>query len=342
MKSITNVLIIGAGHMGLVLGSRLEALNIDYLILDKHEHVGDQWRRRYQGLTLFTPNKLNRLPGFYTPYSQGDYLTKDEFADYLSSFSLHYKLAIKTGCNVLKVTADGVNGFSVFTANEVIQAKQIVLAIGAFNSPVKRFKDETQFTQLDLLQLQSMGFQNKSVLVVGDGASGRQIAKQLGAENKVFLAQGKKRQLFPERILGIKTFSLLELFGLLGLPKNFMLAKFLKARDPFPDTNINDQALEKIGINLKPRVTSVSKASVTFDGGEKFTPDIMINAIGYKNDLSFIDIPELWSIEGEFNTLAAEQIGLLQIGLPWQHNRASALICGALYEAQKVIGKLNI
>lgn len=342
MKSKTNVLIIGAGHMGLVLGSRLKASNIDYLILERDEHIGEQWRRRYKGLTLFTPNRLNRLPGFYIPNSHDSYLTKDEFAAYLSDFASHHKLEIKTNYKVVKITHDGVNEFSVFTEQGLIKAKQIVLATGAFKMPARFYDNDTQFTQLDLAQLQSMPFQNKRILVVGDGASGRQIAKQLSVENKVYVAQGKKRHLFPERILGIKTFSLLAFFGLLRLPKNFMLAKFLKDRDPFPDTNINDQVLGKLGVTLKPRVTSVSKTHVTFDGGEKLLPDIMINAIGYKSDLSFINIPALWSSEREFNTLAAEQIGLFQIGLPWQHNRASGLICGALSEAQKVKEKLNI
>jgi len=325
-----------------VLGSRLKASNIDYLILDRYEQIGDQWRRRYQGLTLFTPNRLNRLPGFYIPNSHDSYLTKDEFAAYLSDFALHHKLEIKTNCKVVKISHDGVNEFSVFTEQGLIKAKQIVLATGAFKKSAKFYDNDTQFAQLDLEQLQSMPFQNKRILVVGDGASGRQIAKRLSVENKVYLAQGKKRHLFPERILGVKTFSLLAFFGLFRLPKNFMLAKFLKERDPFPDTNINDQVLRKLGVILKPRVISVSKTLVTFDGGETLLPDIMINAIGYKSDLSFINIPALWSSEGEFNTLAAEQMGLFQIGLPWQHNRASGLICGALSEALKLKEKLNI
>ncbi|TLX45738.1 hypothetical protein C1E24_17650 [Pseudoalteromonas phenolica] len=342
MNLQTSVLIIGAGHMGLVLGSRLKVLNIDYLILDKHKHVGDQWRKRYQGLTLFTPNKLNRLPGFYIPHSQGDYLTKDEFADYLSEFALHHQLAIKTNCHVLRVTHDGINGFSVFTEHGVIKAKQIVLATGAFNVPVKLFNGDTEFLQLGLEQLQSMNFKNQQILVVGDGASGRQIAKKLSDKNKVYLAQGKKRNLFPEHILGIKTFSLLKWSGLLKLPKNFNIAQFLKSRDPFPDTDINNEALIALGVDLKSRVVSVGDDCVTFDNGEKLAPDIMISAIGYKDDFSFIDIPKLYQDSNEFDISAAEKLGVFKIGQPWQHNRASGLICGAEFEVEKLLEKLNV
>jgi len=341
MNLKTNVLIIGAGHMGLALGSRLSALNIDYLILDKHEHVGDQWRKRYQGLTLFTPNKLNRLPGFYIPHSQGDYLTKDEFADYLSEFALLNKLEIKTNCKVVKITHDGINEFSVFTEHGVIKAKQIVLATGAFNTPVKLFNEAAQFIQLDLGQLQKMDFKNQHILVVGDGASGRQIVKKLSDKNKVYLAQGKERNLFPEHILGIKTFSLLKWFGLLRLPKNSKIAQFLKSRDPFPDTNINNKALLALGVDLKSRVVSVGDDCVTFDDGEKLAPDIMINAIGYKDDFSFIHIPQLYKGNNEFDTSAAETLGVFKIGQPWQHNRASGLICGAEFEVERLLEKLN-
>ncbi|MEQ3515257.1 NAD(P)-binding domain-containing protein [Pseudoalteromonas sp. BZB3] len=340
MNLQTNVLIIGAGHMGLALGGRLKALNVDYLILDKHEHVGDQWRKRYQGLTLFTPNKLNRLPGFYIPHSQGDYLTKDEFADYLSEFALHHQLAVKTNCHVLKVTHDGINEFSVFTAHGVIKAKQIVLATGAFNMPVKLFNGDTQFLQLDLEQLQRMNFKNQQILVVGDGASGRQIAKKLSDKNKVYLAQGKKRNLFPEHILGLKTFSLLKWFGLLRLPKSFKIAQFLKSRDPFPDTNINNKALLALGVDLKSRVVSVGDECITFDNGEKIAPDILISAIGYKDDFSFIQIPQLHKDNNEFDVSTAETMGIFQIGRPWQHNRASGLICGAEFEVENVLKKL--
>ncbi len=341
MKIKMNVLIIGAGQMGLVLGSRLSTLNIDYLILDKHKRVGDQWRKRYQGLTLFTPNKLNRLPSFYIPHSQGDYLTKDEFADYLSEFALHHKLAVKTNCHVLKITHDGINDFSVLTEYGVIKAKQIVLATGAFNMPVKLSNGDTQFLQLGLGQLQKMDFKGQKILVVGDGASGRQIAKKLNDKNKVYLAQGKKRYLFPEHIWGVKTFSLLKLFGFLRLSKDCKIAQFLKSRDPFPDTSINNEALVALGVELKPRVISVGDDCVTFDDGEKFVPDILISAIGYKDDFSFIQIPQLHKDNNEFDVSTAETMGIFQIGRPWQHNRASGLICGAEFEVENVLKKLN-
>lgn len=40
----------GAGHSGLVAAARLKMIGIPTLIIDKHERVGDNWRKRYHQL----------------------------------------------------------------------------------------------------------------------------------------------------------------------------------------------------------------------------------------------------------------------------------------------------
>ncbi|KAM5349121.1 hypothetical protein ACJ41O_008944 [Fusarium nematophilum] len=40
-------LIIGGGQAGLSVGGRLKALGVSYVILETHENVGDNWRKRY-------------------------------------------------------------------------------------------------------------------------------------------------------------------------------------------------------------------------------------------------------------------------------------------------------
>jgi putative flavoprotein involved in K+ transport len=44
------------------------------------------------------------------------------------------------------------------------------------------------------------------VLVVGDGATGRQIALELTAKHEVLLAAGRHRRVSPDRILGRSAF----------------------------------------------------------------------------------------------------------------------------------------
>jgi hypothetical protein len=49
------VLIVGAGHSGLALAARLKALGVSSLLIEKNKRVGDNWRNRYDALTLHTP-----------------------------------------------------------------------------------------------------------------------------------------------------------------------------------------------------------------------------------------------------------------------------------------------
>ena len=49
------VLLIGAGQSGLMIAARLKALNVSSLVIDKNERIGDNWRGRYDSLSLHDP-----------------------------------------------------------------------------------------------------------------------------------------------------------------------------------------------------------------------------------------------------------------------------------------------
>lgn len=46
--------IVGAGQAGLMLAARLKALKVNTLLIEKTPRVGDNWRNRYESLTLHT------------------------------------------------------------------------------------------------------------------------------------------------------------------------------------------------------------------------------------------------------------------------------------------------
>ena len=49
MESVEpTVLIVGAGHCGLIMAARLKMLNISVLVIERNERVGDNWRNRYE------------------------------------------------------------------------------------------------------------------------------------------------------------------------------------------------------------------------------------------------------------------------------------------------------
>jgi putative flavoprotein involved in K+ transport len=90
------ILIIGAGHSGLGLASRLKRLGVDALIVERNPTVGDNWRRRYRTLVLHDAVWGNHLPYLEFPPSWPVYTPKDLLADWLEAYSRVMELNVWT------------------------------------------------------------------------------------------------------------------------------------------------------------------------------------------------------------------------------------------------------
>lgn len=329
MNNSHHTIVIGAGHAGLAAGYYLKQQNINFTIIDSNARVGDQWRNRFAGLTLFTPNALNRLPGYIRPTSQGRYQTKDEFADYLEQYSIHHQLPTLLGQEVKQITRTSNGQFCIELTAQILLANHIILATGAFKDiAIPQFSKQFTGVQLTINQLGQCELKNQRILVVGDGASGRQVATKLSEHNIVTLAQGKKRNLIPETVLGMSSFRWLKWLGILRLPKAWTVAKWLKQRDPFPDTQINDKALRLHGIELMPKLSAFDPQAI-FSNGEKRSFDAIVWATGYRN----IAMP----IIDEKNDSDSLNDNIWPLGQAWQFNRASGLIYGAQFDAKIIV-----
>jgi cation diffusion facilitator CzcD-associated flavoprotein CzcO len=71
-------LVIGGGQAGLSMGYQLSRRDLPYKIVDANPRIGDAWRNRWDSFRLFTPNRLNRLPGMPFPGFRWGFATKDE------------------------------------------------------------------------------------------------------------------------------------------------------------------------------------------------------------------------------------------------------------------------
>ncbi len=330
MNNTFHTIIIGGGQAGLSAGYYLQQRQLQFLILEREDAVGEQWRKRFHGLTLFTPNAMNTLPGFDAPISNGNYQTKDEFADYLSQYSQQCRLPIKLSTYVIEICRLPSGDYEITTNNETYISTHIIIATGAFKDiAIPDIAHSYSGKQLTINQLSNTNLYDKNILVVGDGASGRQVAKQLSTNNNVSLAQGKQRHLVKESVAGFNTFTLLRFFGLLRLPKDWPIAKWLKQRDPFPDTQINDQALTSASIKLLPKLTALHPVP-TFIDNYSSTFDIVIWATGYKNK----------PIAVTDNERVQHPNRIWHLGEAWQFNRASGLIYGAQFDAKIIVKQL--
>src|SRR5687768_2894792 len=174
-----DVIVIGGGQAGLAMGYQLAQRGISFVILEAHERVGDSWRQRWDSLRLFTPARFDSLAGMPFPAPDFSFPTKDEMAAYLESYAQKFRLPVRTGTRVTRLTRNG-DGFVLTTNQGTLQAKQVVVAMSTFQqSRVPAFA--TQLSP-DITQLTSFAYRNPAqlregaVLVAGAGNSGAEIA----------------------------------------------------------------------------------------------------------------------------------------------------------------------
>ena len=77
-----DTVVIGAGQAGLSVGYHLSQRGVPFVILDANERIGDQWRRRWDSLRLFTPARFAGLDGMTFPAPPHSFPTKDEMGDF--------------------------------------------------------------------------------------------------------------------------------------------------------------------------------------------------------------------------------------------------------------------
>ena len=122
------VLVIGAGQAGLAAGHHLSQADMPFVIVDAARHVGDSWRARYDGLTLFTPRQFSALPGMNLPGNREGYPDRDEFADYLESYAERFRLPVRLETRVDRLVAMD-DGFEAALSNgETLHASEVIVA----------------------------------------------------------------------------------------------------------------------------------------------------------------------------------------------------------------------
>ena len=199
-----NTIVIGSGQAGLATGYELAARDVDFVILSADARVGDNWRRRWDSLRLFTPARYSSLPGMPFPAPEMHLPDKDEVADYLERYAERFDLPIRLDSRIDSVVRDG-DRYVVRAGTFTYEADNVVVATGPFQRPnVPAIRSELDPA---IHQLHSSEYVNPfelpdgPALVVGAGNSGAQIAIELARFRKVWLA-GRDTGHMPRRLLG--------------------------------------------------------------------------------------------------------------------------------------------
>jgi len=344
-----DVVIVGAGQAGIAMGSYLKQEGLSFILLDSNVRIGDSWRQRYDSLELFTSRKYSSLPKLQMNGSADGFPTKDEMADYLEHYATHFGLPVKLNTSVIKIKKNSET-FKVETNQGIIEANQVVIASGAFQKPfvptVIKDKGEKLFQIHSSAYFSPKQILKGSVLVVGGGNSGAQIAVELAQERNVTLAVSHAFKFLPLRFLGKSIFYWLELFGLLYAGVNTKRGNwFRKQSDPIFGYKLKKLITER-KVNVKPKVIRVDGNEVLFEDNSVHSFENIVWSTGFIPSYEWIRIDGVTSSNGkpvQERGISPIQ-GLYFIGLPWQYQRGSALICGVDRDAKHLlpyIAKVN-
>ncbi|KAH8891603.1 flavin-binding monooxygenase-like protein [Thozetella sp. PMI_491] len=101
------VLIIGAGQGGLTSAARLKMLNVDTLVIDRNERVGDNWRQRYRQLVLHDPVWFDHMPYISFPDHWPIFTPKDKLAEFFEAYVNLLELNIWCSTSFVSASWDG-------------------------------------------------------------------------------------------------------------------------------------------------------------------------------------------------------------------------------------------
>lgn len=202
MPEVTTV-VIGAGHCGLAVSSRLADRGVDHVVLERGEPAHSWRTQRWDSLRLLTPNWMSRLPGYaYRGDDPDGYLTAAQVTAFVAGYAKEIAAPVRAGTTVTAVRrTDG--GYLVETDQETWRARAVVVAAGGATVPVlpavhAAVPDGIEHRVAVGPAPSIPAYRNPDdlpeggVLVVGPSASGIQIAHEVHASGRpVTLAVGE-------------------------------------------------------------------------------------------------------------------------------------------------------
>ncbi|MES1048793.1 oxidoreductase [Bacillus thuringiensis] len=341
-----DLIIIGAGQAGLTMGYYLKQEGYNFLLLEAGKQVGNSWRNRYDSLQLFTPRSYSSLPGMALIGEKNEFPYKDEIATYLEEYARHFQLPVKLQTEVLKIKKEK-EIFELHTPTEVLQTKKVIIASGGFQQPF--IPSVSANLSSHIFQIHSSQYKSSpqipqgKVLVVGGGNSGMQIAVELAKTHEVTVSISHPLTFLPLQLFGKSIFNLLEKMGLLYAEINTKRGRwFQKRKDPI--FGFEGKKLIRNGaIKLQEKVVSASGNNIMFQNGDIYSAESVIWSTGFVQNYNWIEIEQAVNEKGFPNHIKgiSPVKGLYYIGLPWQSQRGSALICGVGKDAAYVLSEIK-
>jgi len=346
-----HTVVIGGGQAGLAVGYHLAKRRIPFVILDAHARIGDAWRRRWDSLRLSTPSGFSGLPGFRFP-GKSDFPTKNEMADYLEAYAKRFRLPVRTGLCVDRVSKRGED-FVINAGDQQYAAGNVVVAMANYQVPkVPEFARELD---PQIVQIHSHDYRNPSqlkeggVLVVGVGNSGGDIGIEVARTHPTWLS-GKESGAIPYPIDGFLgrqiLFRVIRFIGHHVLSMKTPIGRKARPKMLFhsaPLIRVKLKDLAAAGIQRVPRVVGVRDGKPLLADGHKLSVRNVIWCTGFHPGFSWIDLP----IFGERGVpmhdsgIVTQLPGLYFVGLHYLYAMSSATVVGVGRDAERVVNAVE-
>ena len=194
------VLVIGGGQAGLSVAAWLQNLDIDTLIIDRHERIGDNWRKRYHSLVLHNEVHVNHLPFMPFPPNWPVFIPKDKLANWFEAYVESLELNYWTGTELVAGRYNaGAQQWALTLrrsdgSERVMRPRHLVFATGVSCIPVKPELPGLESFAGTVMHSEAFtsgaAWKGRKALVLGTGTSGHDTAQDLQASGaKVTLIQ---------------------------------------------------------------------------------------------------------------------------------------------------------
>lgn len=341
------VVVIGAGQAGLATSYYLNREGIDHVVLDGARRIGDSWRARWDSLRLFTPANYDGLPGMPFPAPAGSFPTKDETAAYLEAYVEHYKLPVRLGQRVDRLSEQG-SRYLLTAGEQTITASHVVVATGAHQT--KRIPAWAGTVDSSTRQLHVADYRNPTqlqpgpALVVGAGNSGAEIAIELAEAGHQTLLAGNSTGHIPRvarAFNGLFFWFLANKIFSIDTPIGRKMRPQAQARGG-PLISLTFKDVAAAGVELAPRVTGILEGRPVLEDGREVDVANIIWCTGFGHDFSWIDLPDVRpdQLPEHDRGIMPSHAGLYFIGLPFHSKLASAFIGGVGDDAKNLVATI--
>ena len=196
MTKYINTIVIGGGQAGLAASEHLSNKNIKHIIFER-DRIVERWRTsRWDSLVANGPAWHDRFPTLkFSNIDPDSFASKEMVVKYFEKFAKKIKAPINLNVNVEKVEKQSSNHkYLVTTSESLYEADNIIVATGAFQEPIipNIIPSNSKVNQIHSQAYKNPEqFSDGSILVIGSGSSGSQIAEELRRTNReVFFSVG--------------------------------------------------------------------------------------------------------------------------------------------------------